>query len=156
MSAAKKWAIPPGYRVLDHIVQEHGRDHTETKLLSGEWPAFRLDLVTGDLYPIPITTWGVYRGHNWLEKGASGRMVLRRSAAVFGVAYYAVIVRVSEQPPSRMNNPKDLDGPKVRKARMALDESQPSREGPRTGSEGAEHAGSEARHRRPCHGAAPA
>jgi hypothetical protein len=105
MSAAKKWVVPPGYRVLDDVVREYGRDHAQTKLISGQWPAFQLDLDTGDLRPIPVTTWGVARGRNWLEKGASGLIgppppdhaALRLRPRLL-VYHYAVIVRISEQP----------------------------------------------------------
>ena len=64
MSAATKWVLPPGDRKLDDLVQEYGRDHARTKLMSGQWPAFKCDLNTGDLEPIPAIIWGEARGRD--------------------------------------------------------------------------------------------
>ena len=49
MNAAGKWVVPPGYRVLADFMQEHGPDHVQTKLMSGQSSAFKLHLNTGDL-----------------------------------------------------------------------------------------------------------
>jgi hypothetical protein len=102
VSAAKKW--PPGYRELDDLVQEHGRDYVRTKLISGQWSAFKLHHNTGDLEPIPATTWCVARGRSWLEMGASGVVELPKPTGFgpppgpgFWVMNYTVIVRVFEQ-----------------------------------------------------------
>jgi hypothetical protein len=122
VSAARKWSVPPGYRTLDDIVREYGRDHAQTNLISGQWPAFELDLSTGDLKPIPATTWGVTRGRKWLEKGEEGESVWLKPAAwsQIGLDCYALIVRMSEQPPPRTDNPKDEDGPQVRRAKILM------------------------------------
>jgi hypothetical protein len=96
--------------------------------MSGEWPAFKLHINTGDREPIPVTTWGVARGRTWLEEGAGGRVELPRRTGFgpppgtgFWMMHYAVIVRVSEQQPPRMDHPKDADGPKVRLAKELMD-----------------------------------
>jgi len=110
--SAAKWTVPSGYCILDDIVREYGRDHAQTKLISGQWPAFQIDLYHGDLYPIPVTTWCVARGRYWLEKGArefSDRSVPLDHPALrlqprLGGQRYAVVVQISEQPPARMNN----------------------------------------------------
>jgi hypothetical protein len=91
--------------------------------MSGQWPAVKFDLKTGDLTPIPATTWCAARGHKWLEKGEEGESVWLRPAAgsQLGIDRYALIVRISErQPPSR-DNPKAADGPKVRLAKELMD-----------------------------------
>jgi len=112
VSAAKKW--PPGYRELDDLVQEYGRDYVQTKLMSGQWPAFKVHCSTGDFEPIPVTTWCVALGRSWLEEGASGVVELPRRTgfgpppgAGFWVMNYTVIVRVFEQqPPKKRKAPQ--------------------------------------------------
>ena len=109
----KKWVVPPGYRDLADVLKEYGRDRTQTSLLSGQWPAFKLDLFTGNLEPIPAPAWGVIHGQAWLEKGgASGFWALRSRGQ-----FYALVVRVSERQPPSTDNPKDEDGPMVRLAK---------------------------------------
>lgn len=124
MSAAKKW--PPGHRELDDLVQEYGRDHAQTKLMSGQWPAFKCNLSTGYLEPIPVTAWGVRRGRGWLEGGASGSEPL--PGGVFGMIFYTIVVRLSERQPPWMDNPEDADGPKVRLAKELMDAAFPQGE----------------------------
>jgi hypothetical protein len=130
VSAAKKWTAPPGYRALDDIVQEYGRDQAQNKLISGQWPAFELDLSTGDLKPIPATTWGVTRGRKWLEKGEEGESVWPKPAAwsQLRIDHYALIVQVSERQPPWMDNPADEDGPMVRLAKELMDAAFPQGE----------------------------
>jgi hypothetical protein len=109
VSAARKWSVPPGYRTLDDIVQEYGRAHAQTNLMSGQWPAFELDLGTGDLKSIPVTTWGVTRGRKWLEKAGEGESVWLKPAAwsQLRIEHYALVVQVSErQPPKRRKSPQ--------------------------------------------------
>jgi hypothetical protein len=115
--AAEKW--PPGYRALDDIVQERGRDHAQTKLMSGQWPAFKIHLKTGDLEPIPATTWCLARGRTWLEEGATRRAELLPD---YKTISYTVIVRVSEQQPPPIDSPKDANRrPGVRLAKELMD-----------------------------------
>jgi hypothetical protein len=106
------------------LVQEHGCDHAQTNLLSGLWPAFKLDLSTGDLKPIPAPIWGARRGRTWLEQAASGAkgFVGPPASAEFGfsIAHYAVLVQVAERQPPSMDNSEDEDGPKVRLARELM------------------------------------
>ena len=94
MSAAKKWVAPPGYRLLADIVQEHGRDHVQANLMSGQWPAFKLisnrrsRADPGDnLVRRPAGALGS-RGC-----GAEHGLGLCGRASVRQVATYAVIVR---------------------------------------------------------------
>ena len=125
MSAARERVAPPGYRDLDDIMKQNGRDHAQTKLMSGQWPAFKLNLVTGDLEPIPVTTWCALLGLSWLEHGASERSgpgPLGRPIS------YTVIVRVSEQPPPLLDDPKDASGPMVRLAKELMDAAFPQGE----------------------------
>jgi hypothetical protein len=124
VNAADKW--PPGYRELNDLVQEYGRDHVQAQLMSGQWLAFKVHLDTGDHEPSPATTWGVRRGRDWLEGGASGVVELPRPTkfgppprAAFWVLHYTVIVQISERPPC-MDNPEDADGPKVRLAKELM------------------------------------
>ena len=107
MSAAKKWVVAPGYRALTDILQEYGRDHVQIKLLSGQWEAFRVDLNTCDLQPIPAIIWGKRRGRGWLEDGAD--LIELRSGGKFGVTEYAVIVRIPERPQPRRRNAPQAD-----------------------------------------------
>jgi hypothetical protein len=102
VSAAEKW--PPGYRTLADIVREYGRDLVQTKLVSEEWSAFRIDLNTGDREPIPPTTWCVARGRGWLEGGDG--WVEPRPGKIFGVTEYTVIVQVSERPHRQRKAPQ--------------------------------------------------
>lgn len=101
MNAAKTWIVPSGYRALADIVQEYGYDHSQTKLMSGQWPAFKLVLYTGHLTRIPPTTWCVTRGREWLEDGESEFEDRREGRRKIEIIRYAVIVRVSEQQPRR-------------------------------------------------------
>ena len=130
MSAPEKW--PPGYRALADIVQEYGRDSAQTKLVSGQLSGFKVNLTTGDLEPIPATTWCVTLGRTWLEEGASG-CIEPLPGAKFGIIHYAVIVRVSERQPPWMDNPKDAEGPKVRLAKELMDAAFPQGEWRRMG-----------------------
>lgn len=114
--AAEKW--PPGYRTLDDVVREYGRDLAQANLMSGQWLAFRVDLKAGDLEPIPATAWSLGRGRTWLEEGATRRAELLPD---YKTISYTVIVRVSEQQPSLTDNPKDADRPKVRLAKQLMD-----------------------------------
>jgi hypothetical protein len=102
MSAAKEWAVPPGYRALADVVREYGRDHAQTKLISGQWSAFELDLDTGDLRPILVSTWCVYRGLYWLDRAEN--LNDPDDGEIFMNGWFVVIVRISEQLPSKINN----------------------------------------------------
>jgi hypothetical protein len=130
VNAAEKWVVPPGYRLLADVVQEYGRDHAQTNLMSGQWPAVKFDLKTGDLAPIPATTWCAARGRKWLEKGEEGESVGLKPAAgnQLGIDRYALIVRVSERRPPWTDNPKDAYGPKVRLANELMDATFPQGE----------------------------
>ena len=107
MSAANKWVTRPGDRALADILQEYGRDHAQTKLMSGQWLAFRVDRNTCDLQPIPAIIWGERCGRSWLEDGASWSEL--RSGGKFGIASYAVIVRIPERPQSRRRKAPQMD-----------------------------------------------
>ena len=120
MSVAREWSIPPGYRVLADVLQEYGRDLAQTNLLSGQWPAFKLNLKAGDLESIPMTTWGVGRGRTWLEKAVSGESEWVGPQPGGTSIRYAVIVRVTEQQPPGADNPRDEDGPAVRLAKELM------------------------------------
>ena len=124
MSATRKW--PSGYRELDDLVREYGRDQAQSKLMSGQWPASKCNLSTGDLEPIPVTAWGVRSGRGWLEEGASGSEPL--PGGVFGIISYTVVVRLSERRPTRMDNARGADGPKVRLAKDLMDAALPQGE----------------------------
>ena len=127
MSAAKEWVLPPGYRALHDIVQEYGRDHAQTKLISRQWQAFKLYHNSGDLEPIHATTWCVARGRTWLEAGSS-EWTEFLPGEKFGLISYVVIVLVSGRQPPWMDNPKDADGPKVRLAKELMDAAFPQGE----------------------------
>jgi hypothetical protein len=120
VSTDQPWAVPPGHRPLADIVQEHGRDIAQTKLASGEWPAFEFEVAAGDLKPIPATVWCATRGHKWLEKAEEGTRVWLRPAAWSQIALerFALVVRVSEQLPP--DGPKAEDGPAVRLAKELM------------------------------------
>jgi hypothetical protein len=115
MSAAKKWewewTVPPGYRGLADVLREYGRARAQTKLISGEWPAFELDLDTGDLRPILATTWCVYHGRSLLDRAEDPSP--DDGGAIHTNHWFVVIVRISEQPPSKINN---LRGRKLARA----------------------------------------
>jgi hypothetical protein len=96
VSAIEKWVIPPGYDSLVDIVREYGRDQAQTNLMSGQWPAFKFNLTTGGLEPIPATTWCAARGHTWLEK-ASNWESFHSDDVLSAAASFAVIVRISER-----------------------------------------------------------
>jgi hypothetical protein len=121
VSAAEKW--PPGYSELDDLVRKFGRDHAQAKLMSGQWSAFKCNLSTGGLKPIPVTAWGLPSGRGWLE--GRGGWVELRSGGKFGLTQYTVVV-VSAPP--LMDNPKDADGPKVRLAKELMDAAFPQGE----------------------------
>jgi hypothetical protein len=125
VSAAEKW--PPGYRALDDIVQEYGRDHAQNKLMSGQWLAFRVHLKTGELEPIPVTTWCLARGRTWLDEGATRRAEFLPGGK-FEVISYTVIVRVSERQPPWTDNSEDENGWAVRRARELMDAAFPQGE----------------------------
>jgi hypothetical protein len=101
MSAAKKWewewTVPPGYRGLADILREYGRARAQTKLISGEWPAFELDLDTGDLRPISATTWCVYHGRSLLDRAENPND--DDGGEIYTNHWFVVIVRMSERPP---------------------------------------------------------
>lgn len=107
MSAAKEWVLPPGYRALHDIVQEYGRDHAQTKLISGQWQAFKLHHNSGDLEPIHATTWCVAHGRTWLEGGSSSWTEILPEK--FGLISYVVIVLVSERQPQRQRKAPQAD-----------------------------------------------
>jgi hypothetical protein len=102
MNATKTW--PPGYRALADLVQEHGRDTAQARLLSGQWSAFRLDFSNGNLEPIPVTTWCIARGRMWLEDGAEWIEPL--PGEKFGLTQYAVVVALESQPPKQRKSPQ--------------------------------------------------
>lgn len=94
---SRDWEVPPGYRDLEDLVREHGPDHAQANLASGQWSAFRFDLETGERKPIQETIWCVSRGRKLLGKSThigfrsrGGRLIGR-----------AIIVRVPEQPQPR-------------------------------------------------------
>ena len=107
MSAAKEWVLPPGYRALHDIVKEYGRDHAQTKLISGRWQGFKLHH-NGNLEPIHATTWCVDRGRTWLEGSSSGWME-PLPGEKFGIISYVVIVLVSERQPQRQRKTPQAD-----------------------------------------------
>jgi hypothetical protein len=119
VSAAAEWAVPPGYRRLADFVQEHGRDHVQTKLVSGQWSAFEFDINTGDLRAIPTTIWCAYRGRLWLDR-AGNPNDFDGGAILTDMSWFVVIVRMSEQQPPSMDNPKDEDGPQIRRAKELM------------------------------------
>jgi hypothetical protein len=113
VSTANEWVIPPGYRALADIVEEFGRDAAQAKLVSEQWTAFKLDLYTGDLEPIPATTWCVARGRTWLEEGASefeehaGEFFGYLRGPTIEIIHYAIIV--SERQPRRQRKAPQAD-----------------------------------------------
>jgi hypothetical protein len=113
--AAKKWVLPPGYRVLADFVQEHGHDHAQNELMSGRSSAFKLHLNTGDLEPILATAWCVARGRSWLEKAASGESVHLGppppTGNFFQIVHYAVIVQVKVSEQQAAARPPDVVQP---------------------------------------------
>jgi hypothetical protein len=121
VNAIRKWVVPSGYRELADLVREHGREHTQANLMSGQWPAFRFDLYTGNLEPLPPTIWCAARGHTWLEKGSGGRIEISRAGGRLEITSYAVLVWASERLPPWRENPKGADGPKVHIAKELMD-----------------------------------
>jgi hypothetical protein len=107
MSATEKRAFPPGCRKLDDIVQECGLDHAQTNLISGKWSAFKCNLNTLEVTPIPAIIWGEARGRTWLEEG--GKAVELSSGEKFVMTPYAVIVQVPEQQPRTQRKARQAD-----------------------------------------------
>lgn len=66
-STPSRISLPPGYRDLADLVQEHGRDRVKANLVSGQWRAFKFDLNTGDLELVPVEVWFARDGRIWLD-----------------------------------------------------------------------------------------
>jgi hypothetical protein len=119
VSAARDWSVPPGYRALGDLVQEHGIDRAQPKLISGEWPTFEFDIDTGDLKPIPTTVWSATWGRQLLERAENPNA--DDGGAICTDHWFVVIVRMSERPPPSGDDPKDEGAPMVRLAKELMD-----------------------------------
>jgi hypothetical protein len=122
VSAAAEWAVPPGYRRLADFVQEHGRDHVQTKLVSGQWSAFEFDIDTGDLRPIPTIIWCATRGR-WLLERAENPSDRDGYAILTDTNHWVVVIvqMIPDQPPPKTVDQKDTRQPQVSRAKTLMD-----------------------------------